>query len=65
VRARRRAARLRGDDDGTIRLWDTATRAEIARLEVDAPVTCLAALTGRRLVAGDQLGRLHWLEVVE
>jgi hypothetical protein len=39
--------------------------AEAARLEIDGAVTCLAALPDGRLVAGDSLGRLHWLEIVE
>jgi WD40 repeat protein len=50
-----------GSRDHTIRLWDITTAREIARLEVDASVTCLAALPGGRLVAGDEIGRLHWL----
>jgi WD40 repeat protein len=57
-----------GSQDRTTRLWDLSTQIEIARLEIDAPVTCLIALTaapGIRLVAGDQIGRLHWLEVVD
>jgi WD40 repeat protein len=54
-----------GSGDHTIRLWDSARGAEIARLEVDGAVTCLAALPGGGLVAGDVLGRLHWLLVVE
>jgi WD40 repeat protein len=54
-----------GDSEGTIRLWDPATGVEIARLDIDARVACLSALTDTRLVAGDQLGRLHWLEVIE
>ena len=60
-----------GSYDKTIRLWDVQTGSchEITRLEVDAPVTCLASLLlaaplDGRLVAGDQLGRLHWLEIV-
>jgi WD40 repeat protein len=52
-------------DDHTIRLWDIATQREIVRLEVDAPVSCLVALPDGRLVAGDDLGRLHWLEIVD
>lgn len=59
-----------GSQDRTIRLWDSRTGHEIIRLEVDAPVLCLCALpslngSGRRLVAGDEIGRLHWLEIVE
>jgi WD40 repeat protein len=52
-----------GSDDHTIRLWDLTTGAEIARLEIDAPVRCLITLSNIRFVAGDALGRLHWLEV--
>ena len=53
-----------GSEDRTIRLWDLKSGAETARLEVDAAVRCLAALSDGRPVAGDQLGRLHWLEIV-
>jgi WD40 repeat protein len=52
-----------GGTDGTIRLWDPVP--ETARLEVDGAVICLATLADGRFVAGDALGRLHWLEVVE
>jgi WD40 repeat protein len=51
-----------GSDDQTIRLWDVTTGDETARLEADAPIKCLTALCGKRLVAGDHHGRLHWLE---
>ena len=49
----------------TIRLWDVKTGAETARLETDAPILCLTTLPNGRVVAGDGLGRLHWLEVVD
>ncbi len=51
--------------DNTIRLWQLATGSEAAQLEVDASVHCLAALADGSLVAGDRLGRLHWLEIVD
>jgi WD40 repeat protein len=55
-----------GSNDNTIRLWDVAPRREISRLEVDAPVNCITALrSDGRIVAGDALGRLHWLQVVD
>ncbi len=53
-----------GSADKTIRLWDIANKCEITRLEIDAPVNCLVAQSNNRLVAGDELGRLHWLEIV-
>ncbi|MCB9946457.1 MAG: hypothetical protein H6842_01365 [Rhodospirillaceae bacterium] len=53
-----------------MRLWDPATGQELCRLELDAAVDCLAVLpatddTGWRLIAGDAMGRLHWLEVLD
>jgi hypothetical protein len=51
--------------DRTIRLCDVAVQREISRLEVDAPVYCLTAVRSNHLVAGDQLGRLHWLQVLD
>jgi WD40 repeat protein len=54
-----------GSYDHTIRLWNVAARCELSRLEVDAAVPCLAALPGPHLVAGDALGRLHWLDIVD
>jgi WD40 repeat protein len=54
-----------GSWDNTIRLWDVAAGTETARLEIDSPILCLTILPNGHLVAGDMLGRLHWLEVVE
>src|SRR5271166_4379468 len=54
-----------GAGDNTIRLWDVTAGAETARLETDAPISCIAALPSGRLVAGDAIGRLHWLEIVD
>jgi len=34
-------------------------------LETDVPITSIIALPAARLVAGDVIGRLHWLEVVD
>jgi hypothetical protein len=44
---------------------DTAAQNDITRLEVDAETTCVAPLPNGRLVAGDSLGRLHWLEIMD
>src|SRR5207245_11297120 len=55
--------------DKTIRVWNVGPDAdsghEIARIEVDASVLCLTALSDHRIVAGDSLGRLHWLDILE
>jgi hypothetical protein len=53
-----------GSYDRTIRLWDVAARRELTRLDVDTAVHCLAILAEGRLVAGDRLGLLHWLEIL-
>jgi hypothetical protein len=44
---------------------DPTTGAEAANLETDAPINSITALPTARLVAGDAIGRLHWLEVVD
>ncbi len=59
-----------GSADNTVRLWDPATGVELCRLELDGTVHSLAFLPdpdgdGWRLIAGDALGRLHWLRVVD
>jgi WD40 repeat protein len=54
-----------GSSDRTIRLWDLAAGVEVARIEVDAPIKALVSLAPKRIVAADDLGFLHWLEVVE
>jgi hypothetical protein len=54
-----------GSRDNTIRLWDVGRRAEIVRLELDAPVLSIVAPQPNLIVAGDRLGRLHWLEVLD
>jgi WD40 repeat protein len=54
-----------GSFDTTIRLWDLAAGIETARLDADAPIRCLTSLPSGRIVAGDVLGRLHWLEIVD
>jgi WD40 repeat protein len=56
--------RLASGSRGMILLWDIAARREIARLEIDNGIGCLAALPDGRLVAGDANGRLHWLEII-
>ncbi len=54
-----------GSADKTIRLWDVAAGAETARLEFDAAIEAIAVIAQNRIVAGDALGRLHWLEVLD
>ncbi len=51
--------------DRSIRSWDVAARTERSGFEVDAHVLCLTAISPNRLAAGDALGRLHWLKIVD
>jgi hypothetical protein len=44
---------------------DPSTGAETANLETDAPINSIIALPAACLVAGDAIGRLYWLEVVD
>jgi hypothetical protein len=39
------------------------TTGLITRLDVDSLVACVTAVPDGSLVAGDGLGRLHWLEI--
>jgi WD40 repeat protein len=49
--------------DGSIRILDSNTLRELASIVVDSPVTCLAVTPdGTRIVAGDRLGVVHFLE---
>jgi WD40 repeat protein len=52
-------------EDYTIRLWDTRNAKEMTRLEVEAPAVSIAAQTDDCLVAGDKMGWLHWLKIVD
>jgi WD40 repeat protein len=54
-----------GASDNTVRLWDLATGRERGRIEVDASVLCLITLADGTVIAGDRLGRIHWLEIIE
>jgi hypothetical protein len=44
---------------------DVTTGAGLSHLEIDAAVHCLITWSGTRFVAGDVLGRLNWLAVVD
>ena len=56
---------ISGSSDGTVRVWDTNTGAQITRLDVDASIQCLTVRHMDEVVAGDTLGRLYWLKVLD
>jgi len=55
--------RASSSSDDTIRLWEIAARREIAPLRSTARSVASTALSDSRLVAGADLGSLHWLEI--
>ena len=54
-----------GAYDNTIRLWNVAGGEENLCLEVDGLVTTVIIAPDHQIIAGDSLGRLHWLNIVE
>lgn len=60
---------LSGGWDKAVQLWSRpAADAEplvIASIELDAPVLSLATSTDGSIVAGDGIGRIHWLRLLE
>ena len=55
-----------GSWDNTLRVWDLKDRKEILTFTLDAIVTaCVVAQDNMTIVAGDSLGRVHFLQLVE
>jgi WD40 repeat protein len=52
-------------DDHTARLWDLTTGRELAVFIADAPFWCCAAGSDELFIAGDALGRVHFLHLEE
>ena len=52
-------------NDRALRVWDLESKETLAVLTLDSPVTAVAVTTdGRVVVAGDQSGRVHFLDLV-
>lgn len=51
--------------DNTVKVWKAESGGEIASFTCDAPAGGCAMIGSSRIVAGDGLGRIHWLELVE
>jgi hypothetical protein len=49
--------------DASLRIWHLDTGDPIAAFTCDAPQTSCKFLTDTRIVAGDELGLIHWLEL--
>jgi WD40 repeat protein len=55
-----------GSRDGAVKVWELESGREIAAFHADAPVlTCAIGPDQRTVVAGDGIGRLHLLRIVE
>jgi WD40 repeat protein len=50
-------------DDRTLKVWDLETGALLATFTCDAAAYCCAFAGARRIVAGDQSGRVHFLSL--
>jgi WD40 repeat protein len=51
--------------DNTLKVWDLDTGQLIATFHCDASVRCCACADERRIVAGDQRGRVYFLALEE
>jgi WD40 repeat protein len=54
---------ISGTDDGTLKVWDTVTGRNIAIFSGDAPFRSCAVTSDGLLIAGDDLGRVHFLRL--
>ncbi len=51
-------------DDRTLKVWDLKTGKAVAGFSGDGPlITCAISPDGATIIAGDQLGRVHFLEL--
>lgn len=51
-------------DDRIIRLWNPNTGELLDNLDTDTKVTTILGVADGSLVAGDAMGRIHWVDVV-
>jgi WD40 repeat protein len=55
-----------GSGDETLRIWDAKNGKELCSFEADAKIFCCAVTkNGGTIIAGDGLGQVHFLRLVE
>jgi WD40 repeat protein len=55
-----------GSHDNTLKVWELASGKCLASFQADGPIyACAISSDGKTLVAGDALGRLHFLRFEE
>ena len=55
-----------GSWDNTLRVWDLESGKELAAFTAESDLSsCAVASDGRTIVAGESLGRLHFLRLVQ
>jgi WD40 repeat protein len=50
-----------GSEDKTLRVWDLETGLALATFNCDASAQCCTFASNRQIIAGDAVGRLHFL----
>jgi WD40 repeat protein len=51
-------------DDNTLKVWDLESGLVLATFRCDAAVHCCTCVSGHRIVAGDNGGRVHFLQLI-
>jgi WD40 repeat protein len=51
-------------EDHTLKVWDLETGTPLATFTCDAPARCCAFADSRTIIAGDDVGRVHFLSFV-
>jgi len=55
---------ISASDDHTLKVWDLKTQAAIATFSCDSAASCCAFVSDHELVAGDFMGKVHFLSLV-
>jgi WD40 repeat protein len=56
---------LSASGDKTVKVWDVESGVALATFHCDAPATCCSFASRQKIIAGDAVGRLHFLLLQE